>query len=133
MSQTVDTVAHDKAHGAGIVIWPDTFSAVSLLGFNEVFSDKIERRVPGDAFELAGALRALRRSGCRSALRMVLPLCIACDLGADHTGGVIVVRGPCTRPIVRSSSNSTSSAQVDGQSCGQAEWPIRFALGSLTV
>src|SRR5262245_56280621 len=31
---------------------------------------------------------------------------------------------PCTRPILPSPNNSTSSAHVDGQSCGQAEWPI---------
>ncbi|PQA75650.1 hypothetical protein C3731_00340 [Brucella oryzae] len=33
--------------------------------------------------------------------------------------------------MVRSSRISTSSAQVDGQSCGQAEWPILiFEIGA---
>src|SRR6185295_19501642 len=94
MSQTVDTVAHDKTHGARIVIRPDTVSAVSLLDSNEVFSNKIERRVPGDAFELAGALCATASQRMQDALRRVLPLRIACNLRADHAGGVIVVRRP---------------------------------------
>ena len=93
MAQTVDTVAHDQTHSAGIVIWPDTFSAVSLLDLNEVFSNEIERRVPGDAFELAGPLRASASQRMQDALRMVLPLRIACNLRANDTRGVIVIRG----------------------------------------
>ena len=134
MAQTVDTVAHNQAHGAGVVIRPDTFRAVSLLDFSEFFGNEIERCVPRDVFELAGPLHTT---------------CAATDAGAAADGAPALHNvqpwrrrhprcnrypaEPCTRPIVRSSSNSTSSAQVDGQSCGQAEWPIRFAPGSLTV
>ena len=57
---------------------------------------------------------------------MVDAVGIARDLGADDAGRVAVGLGAMdAADAVCSSSSSTSSAQVDGQSCGQAEWPIR--------
>ena len=93
MAQTVDTIAHNEAHCASVVIRPDTFGAVLLLGFNEFFGDKIKRCVPRDLFELAGPFRAPSPQWMQQPLRMVLPLCITCDLGANDTRGVIVIRG----------------------------------------
>ena len=92
MAQTIDTVAHDQPHGAGIVIWPDAFGAMSLFDPNEVFSNKIERRVPGDALELAGSLRVSASQRMEHALRMVFTLRVARNFRADYTHRVIVIR-----------------------------------------
>ena len=59
VAQPVDAVAHHQAHGAGVVIGPHAFGAVALLGLKKFFSDEIERFVPGDSLEFAGAFRAL--------------------------------------------------------------------------
>src|SRR5262245_6713029 len=40
---------------------------------------------------------------------------------------------PRTRPIVRASSTSTSSAQVLVQSCGQTDGAVRAALATMSV
>ncbi len=53
MAQPVDTVAHDEAHGAGIVIGPDGFSAVLRFRLEEGFCGFGHGIVPGDALELA--------------------------------------------------------------------------------
>src|SRR5262245_28334439 len=86
MAQTIDTVAHDQPHGAGIIIWPHTFGAMSLFDSNEVFSNEIERSVPGDALELAGSLRPSPSQRMKHALR------VARNLRADYTHRVIVIR-----------------------------------------
>src|SRR5262245_35971570 len=91
MAQTIDTVAHDQPHGAGIIIWPHTFGAMSLFDSNEVFSNEIERRVPGDALELAGSLRPSPSQRMKHALRVVLALRVARNLRADYTHRVIVI------------------------------------------
>ena len=46
------------------------------------------------------------------------------DLGADDAGRIGLLLGTSTRPIERPSITSISSAQADGQSCGQVEWRI---------
>ncbi|MEH0072520.1 hypothetical protein V6L77_23360 [Pannonibacter sp. Pt2-lr] len=55
---------------------------------------------------------------------MIEPLGIAGDLGADDTGRVGIVRRPAQAANTASAVTSTSSAQVEGQSCGQAEWAV---------
>ena len=92
MAQTIDTVAHDQPHSAGVVIWPDTFGAISLFDSNEVFSNEIERRVPGDALELAGPLGASASQRVEQALWMVFALRVARNFRADYTRRVIVIR-----------------------------------------
>src|SRR5215475_3414173 len=92
MSQTVDPVAHNQTHGARIVIWPYAFGAMSLLGANEIFGHDIKCRVPRDAFELPCPLGASAPERMQDTLRMVFPLRVARNFGADHARSVIVVR-----------------------------------------
>ena len=112
-----------QAHGAGVVVGPDRLGAVSLARPSRNASAMRSSASSQEMrCELARALRPVRRSGCSQAVGMVDALGIARDLGADDAGRVAVVlrrraRGRCVRP----SSTSTSSAQVEGQSCGQAE------------
>ena len=94
MAQTIDTVAHDQPHSAGVVIWPDTFGAISLFDSNEVFRNEIERRVPGDALELAGSLRASASQRMEYPLRMMFTLRVARNFRADYTHRVVVIRRP---------------------------------------
>ena len=56
VAQPVDAVAHHQAHRAGIVIGPDAFGAVALLGLEKFLGDEIERVVPRYPLELARAL-----------------------------------------------------------------------------
>ena len=128
VAQAVDAVAHHQAHRAGVEIGPHRFRAVLALGFQEFFGDEIERVVPGDRLERARAFRARAAQRLRQPVGMMDALGVARDLRADDAGRVGVVRRPRTRPMVRSSRSSTSSAQVEGQSCGQAEAPIRTGV-----
>ena len=57
VAQPVDAVAHDEAHGAGIVVGPHRLRAVAALGRQHGLGREVERVVPGDALELARALR----------------------------------------------------------------------------
>jgi hypothetical protein len=93
VAKPVDAVAHDQAHGVGVVIGPHALRAVALLGRDEFFRHEVERVVPGGRAELAGALVADALQRMQQALRMMLPLGITCDLGADDAGGVVVVLG----------------------------------------
>ena len=98
VAQPVDAVAHDEAHGAGIVIRPDALRAVTLLGFEKILGDDIERVVPGDLPEFARALVADALHRMQQALGVVLALGVARDLGADHAGGVVVILGAMQAP-----------------------------------
>ena len=70
VAQAVDAVTHHEAHGAGVVVGPHRLGAVAPLGRQHGLGGQVERVVPGDALELARALRApcacsgcMRRSG----------------------------------------------------------------------
>ena len=93
VAQPVDAVAHDEAHGAGVVVGPDRLRAVALLGREEFLGDEIERVVPGDRRELARALRRPCAQRMHQPVGMMHALGIARDLGADDAGRVVVVRG----------------------------------------
>ena len=90
VAQPVDAVAHDEAHGAGVVIRPHRLRAVALLGLDEFLGDEIERVVPRDRRERAVRLAHQRP---HQPVGMVHALGVARDLGADHAGGVVVVLG----------------------------------------
>ena len=53
MAQTVDAVAHDAAHGSGVIIRPNAFSAVLGLGFQHGTSNSVERFIPRNARKFA--------------------------------------------------------------------------------
>ena len=93
MAQPVDAVAHDEAHGAGVVVGPDRLGAVAALGRQHGLGGDVERVVPGDALELAGALRALAPQRMHQPVGVVHALGVARDLGADDARRVAVVLG----------------------------------------
>ena len=109
MPQPMDAVAHDVAHGAGIVVRPDRLRAVGLLGAQELLGDEIERVVPRDRRELAAAFGAGAAQRMLQAIGVMNALGVARDLGADDARGVGVVLGApdpadgvvCRRPRLR--------------------------------
>ena len=117
----MDAVAHDVAHRAGIEIRPDRLRAVLCFGAEELFGDEIERVVPRDRREFAAAFGAGAAQRLLQAIGMMHAFGVARDLGADYAGGVGVVLGAADATDGVLPNTSTSSAQVDGQSCGQAE------------
>ena len=88
MREAIDAVAHHEAHRAGIVIGPDRLRAELALGRIEARGDLVERLVPGDARELAGALRPGAAHRIEQPLGMMDALGVARDLGADDAGRV---------------------------------------------
>ena len=125
VAQPLDAVALHQPHRAGVEIGPDRLAAVLLLGLDELLGDEVERGLPAGLLPAALALGAGADQRLQQAVGMVDALGIARDLGADDAGRVAVVLGAVhAADAVRRRAVSTSSAQVDGQSCGQAEWPI---------
>ncbi len=133
VAQPVDPVALHAAHRAGVEIGPDAFGAELPLRLEEGLRRQVERLVPGDPLELAGALGTDALQRMQQPLRMVDALGIARDLRADDAGGVAVRLRPRTRPIVAPSITSTSSAQAEGQSCGQTEGRVSTRTGAFMV
>ena len=88
MRQAVDAVAHHQPHGAGVVIRPNRFSSELALGGIEATGDLVERFVPGDPRELAGTLRPGTAQRMQQPVRVMDPLGVTGDLGADDAGGV---------------------------------------------
>src|SRR5690242_9065387 len=91
VAQPVDAVAHHQAHRAGVIIRPDAWGSVTLLGLDKFFGDKVKRVIPRDAFELARTLRSLSPQRMQKTPGVVLALGIARNFGADHAGRVVVV------------------------------------------
>src|SRR5262245_59791629 len=91
MAQAIDAVAHHQAHSARVIIGPDTFGGVTLLGLNEFFRDQIECVVPADFLELARPFFSLAPQGMQEPMRMMLAFGVTRDLRADHSRGVVVV------------------------------------------
>jgi hypothetical protein len=88
MREAIDAVAHHQAHGAGIVIGPDRLGAEIALCGIEAHGDLVERLVPGDARELAGAFRPRAAHRIEQPVRMMDALGVTRDLGADNAGCV---------------------------------------------
>ena len=135
MAQPVDAVALHQPHRPGVVIGPHGLRAVALGGPGQRIGDLVERRRPKRSAQRRRALPFLADPAqrLREALRVVLALGIACDLGADHTLRIVLRRGPRTRPISRPSTRSTSSAQALGQSCGHTLGTMSSGKGSLQL
>ena len=94
VAQAVDAVALHQAHGAGVIVGPDRLGPVRLSRTDEGIGDEVQRIVPADGAELAGALLAGALQRLRETPRMVHALGVACDLGADHARGVVVLPRP---------------------------------------
>ena len=111
-----------QPHRAGIVIGPDRSRRRDRASaFRNASAARSSASSQAIGSNCARALRPVAAQRLRQPVGMMDALGIARDLGADHAGGVGIVFGPRTRPIRAPSSTSTSSAQVDGQSCGQAD------------
>ena len=131
MRKAVDAVAHHQAHRAGVVIGPDRLRAELALGRVEAIGDLVQRLVPRNPRELPGAFRAGAAQRMHQPIRMMDALGVARDLGADHAGGIGLQLGAAHPADGGASITSTSSAQADGQSCGQVECRISIlAAGS---
>ena len=125
MRQAIDAVAHHEPHGAGVVIGPDRLRAEFALGRIEALGDLVQRLVPGNPRELAGALRPGPAQRMHQPVGMMDALGVARDLGADDAGRVgLQLRAAHPADACEPSITSTSSAQADGQSCGQVECRI---------
>jgi len=83
--------AIEQAHGAGIGVWQDGFGSVFGGDLFEIRGDGVEGGVPGDGFELAGALRAGATEGCEEARGVVDAIEVVGDLGAEEALGDGVV------------------------------------------
>ena len=94
VAQPVDAVAHDEAHGAGIVVGPHGLGAVAALGRQQGLRGEVEGIVPGDALELARALRPLAPQRMHEPVGVMHALGIARDLGADDARRIAVVLRP---------------------------------------
>ena len=92
MGEALDAVAHHQTHRAGIVVGPDAFRAKVPFGREELVCDPIERLVPPDAGELAGALRPGAHQRMGQPVGMVDAFGVARDLGADHARRVGLAR-----------------------------------------
>ena len=102
MAQPVDTVALHQPHRAGVEIGQHGLGAVTLRRKGEALGDKVERVVPADRDErvAADALGADPPQRRQQPARMMLPLGIARDLGADHAGGIAALP-PAMNPTDR--------------------------------
>ena len=94
VAQPVDAVAHDEAHGAGVVVWPDALRAAAPFRLEKALGDEIERLVPTDAGEAARSFCADAPERMQQAVGVVDALGVARHLGADHARRVAVVLGP---------------------------------------
>ena len=56
--EAVNAVAHDKAHGPRIEVWPHAFRAMLVLGLQHRGRRNVECLVPGNALEFARSFRA---------------------------------------------------------------------------
>ena len=91
MAQAIEAEALHQAHGSGIKIGPHRFTAVCLFSAREGFGDFIQGIVPGNWPEFTAALFADSFLRLPQAVRMMYALLIARDLGANDTGGLVIV------------------------------------------
>ena len=94
VAQPMNTVAHDQAHGAGIVVGPHGLGAVPPLGFEKFLRDMVERCVPGRGEEFSRPLGAAPDQRLRQTIGVMFALRIARHLGADDAGRVVVIPRP---------------------------------------
>src|SRR5713101_6286155 len=105
VAQAMDAVALHQPHGAGVVMRPHRLRPVAPRGLGEGLGDAVERLVPGDRHERCDPYPLVADAAQRrlETLRVVLPLGIARDLGADHArriGMILAAVDPSDRPRV---------------------------------
>ena len=88
MRKAIDAVAHHETHGAGIVIGPHRLGAELALGRIEAIGDFVQRLVPRNPRELAGALWPGPAQRIHQPIRMMDALGVTRDLGADDAGSI---------------------------------------------
>ena len=93
VAQPVDAIALQQTHGAGEVIGPDRFAAMLGGGIGEGAGQAVQRLIPGDGAELARTARPVAQQRLGQAFRVMHPLGVARDFGADDAGGVAVIGG----------------------------------------
>src|SRR5438876_5817032 len=100
VAQPVDTVALHQPHRPGVVIGPHALRAVALGGTCQALGDLVECLIPRDRPEgsASGALLADPAQRLAEALRVMLALAIAGDLGAHNTPCVALLRRPPDPP-----------------------------------
>src|SRR5947209_6375988 len=98
MGEAVDAVAHHEPHGAGIIIGPYRLRTEFALRGVEAGHDFVQRLIPGDALELARALRPDAALRIEQPVGMMDALGIARDLGADDARGVALQLGAAHPP-----------------------------------
>ena len=98
VAEPIDAVPHHEAHGAGVVVRPHRLRSDRPFGRQEGLGGEVEGLVPGDTPELARALRPDPPQRVRQPIRMMDPLGVARDLGADDAGRVAVVLRPMDAP-----------------------------------
>ncbi len=93
MRKAVDAVAHHQPHGAGVVIGPHRLSPELALGGIEAIGDLVERLVPGNPRESAGALWPNAALRIHQPVGVMDALGITGNLGADDAGGIGLLLG----------------------------------------
>ncbi len=103
VAQPVDAVALHQPHGAGIVVRPDGLAAMALHRAGEGLGDLVQRLVPAKRLESALAFGAAPAERLAQPVRMVEPLGVAGDLGADHAGrvGIAIGAAHLAEPAIR--------------------------------
>src|SRR4051794_37904314 len=93
MGKAIDAIAHHQAHGSGIVIRPNGFGTERTFRFIEPIADLVERLIPGDSGELAGALWPVAAHRVHQPVRVMDALGITSDLGADDARSIALQIG----------------------------------------
>lgn len=82
----------NQAHCPSIIIWPDGFGTKALFALQEGLRHIIQSILPVDLPPLPSPFGAVAFHWLQQSVRMVGPLGITGDLGADHTSGIAIVR-----------------------------------------
>src|SRR4051794_38686423 len=93
MGKAIDAIAHHQAHRSGIVIGPNGFGTELAFRIIEPSADFVERLIPGNSGELAGALWSGAAHRVQEAVRVMDALGIPSNLGADDPRSICLQVG----------------------------------------
>ena len=110
MTQTVDPVAHHKAHRACIIIGPDTLASISSFSFFESLRRQIQGLIPRDFVPLAGPFFAFAKQRFREPIFVMDTLGIAGNFRANHTSRI----GLLFRPVNASDFVMRQNLHIQG-------------------
>ncbi len=105
VGQALDPVAHHEAHRAGVVIRPNALGPKSLFRCKKACRDPVERLVPTDRRELAGAFWPDPHQRLCQAVGVVDALGVARDLGADNPRRVALLGRAANAPDPRAADD----------------------------